>query len=161
RLLMECISEATRVLIHVTNLGPPAQFEGELMGVVGDAGLGGRPKVWPIRWDGTSDARVEILTGQTKTLVIADLDYEAVKSTQNGHHVRDHWQFHQPAGDDIGVSYPLNITPDSYLHLQFICRIHRVEPSARKDAAYSLEVGGVAPRCEAIPTPKLSRVERW
>lgn len=156
--LVEPRTGADWVKVHVTNFGRAAKFEAEMERLIGDEGFS-RPDTWPIRWEGTSDARAEILNEQTKTLELATLDHAAEDSTLKGHHIRDHCQFHTPTSD-VDVSFP--ITASGFpLHLELTLRIHRVAPPASKNTPLAIELNGVRLSAKEIQTFKMSWWEKW
>jgi hypothetical protein len=156
--LLQPVAGADWVKVHATNIGRAAKFEAEVELLAGDEGFS-RPATWPIRWEGTNDARVEILSEQTKTLELATLDHAAVDTTLKGHHIRDHWQFHTPTSH-IDVSFPIKASGYP-LHLALSCRIHRVTPPASKSTPMGMELNGTRLSAKVIDTFKMSRWEKW
>ncbi len=90
----------------MTNLGREAEFEAEILHLIGNEDRYGRQRSWSIRWRDENGRRIRLLHKQTGTLEIGEFDLTAflVTRARNGEPAPS-WTFHKAGGEEIETSF--------------------------------------------------------
>ena len=134
----ECIA------LKVTNEGPRADFEAQVVEIGGAEYPGNHHYPWSVPWE-DGGPRVEILRGQTRSMTLVELRRDLAEKMWGGHHHGGPFVFPVAGGGERHETCALAANNAEEFGLLRLCvrvAIYRVDPGGRRDVTVQVTWAG-------------------